>query len=203
MEKNWKINNHGGGGTTIIRDSRVTPFNKIAESSRAWTIECHLVLHLKLLKLLLAEQRTKDNQNHEFSFEFQHLLLMQQLLFLMDQKYFFPMELLLSFNGPANLLNNEPKNPPDWIALDIWTLESFISVHILFWNRFLNFALWLVVSNDSCGKLSPLSIFKPTLKVVPALFLFAVFSLFSCESVNFTFTVFNHLYVVTILLLFL
>ena len=31
-------------------------------------------------------------------------------------------------NGPANLLNNNPKNPPDWIILDIWALESFISI---------------------------------------------------------------------------
>ena len=28
-------------------------------------------------------------------------------------------------NGPANLLNNDPKNPPDWIILEIWALESF------------------------------------------------------------------------------
>ena len=28
-------------------------------------------------------------------------------------------------NGPANLLNKDPKNPPDWIILEIWALESF------------------------------------------------------------------------------
>ena len=28
-------------------------------------------------------------------------------------------------NGPANLLNKDPKNPPDWIILLIWALESF------------------------------------------------------------------------------
>ena len=31
-------------------------------------------------------------------------------------------------NGPSNL----PKNPPDWIILEIWALESFKSVGILF-----------------------------------------------------------------------
>ena len=28
-------------------------------------------------------------------------------------------------NEPANWLNNYPKNPPDWIILEIWALESF------------------------------------------------------------------------------
>ena len=41
-------------------------------------------------------------------------------------------------NGPANLLDNDPKNPPDWIVLEIWALESFISVDILFLSAFLN-----------------------------------------------------------------
>ena len=27
-------------------------------------------------------------------------------------------------NGPANLLNNDPKNPPDWIILEIWALNQ-------------------------------------------------------------------------------
>ena len=36
-------------------------------------------------------------------------------------------------NGPANLLNNDPKNP-DWIMLEIWALESFKSVAILLLN---------------------------------------------------------------------
>ena len=59
----------------------VTPFNKILESSRAWTISlCHLFISLKLLKLL--------SQNRVFSFEFMHHLLNQLLLFLMEQKYF-------------------------------------------------------------------------------------------------------------------
>ena len=27
-------------------------------------------------------------------------------------------------NGPASLLNKDPKNPPDWIILKIWALEK-------------------------------------------------------------------------------
>ena len=59
-------------------------------------------LYLKLLKLLL--------QNHVFSFEFLHQLPKQQLLFLMEPKYFFVKETATFINGPASLLNNEPKN---------------------------------------------------------------------------------------------
>ena len=53
-------------------------------------------------------------------------MVKQQLLFLMDLKYFFANGTAAFIKGPANILNNEPKNPPDWIALDIWALESFI-----------------------------------------------------------------------------
>ena len=28
------------------------------------------------------------------------------------------------FNGPAILLNNEPKNPPNWIILDTWVYKT-------------------------------------------------------------------------------
>ena len=41
-------------------------------------------------------------------------------------------------NGPANLLNNKPKGPPEWIILDIWALNSFISVDLLFSSTFLS-----------------------------------------------------------------
>ena len=46
----------------------------------------------------------------------------------------------------------------------------------------------VVVNNNSCGKLFPLNIFKLILKVVPVLFLTAVFSFFSRVSDNLTFT---------------
>ena len=43
-------------------------------------------------------------------------------------------------NEPVNLLNNYPKNPLDWIILEIWALESFKSVDILLLKAFLCFA---------------------------------------------------------------
>ena len=81
-------------------------------------------------------------------------------------------------NGPANLLNNDPTNPPDGIILDIWALESFKSGDILLLKAFLSFGFCLVVNNNSCGKLFTLTLFKLILRVVPVLFLTAVFSFF-------------------------
>ena len=52
-------------------------------------------------------------------------------------------------NGPANLLNDDPKNPPDWIISEIWALESFMLVDIMLLNAFLNFVFYLVVNNNS------------------------------------------------------
>ena len=74
-------------------------------------------------------------------------------------------------NGPANLLNNYLKNPPDWIILEIWALESFMSGDILLLNAFLCFAFCLVVSNNSWRRSFPLKVFKLILVVVPVLFL--------------------------------
>ena len=90
----------------------------------------------------------------------------------MELKYVLPKEPLLS-NVPANLLKNEPKNPPDWIILDIWDLDNFISVAILFSNTFLSLVFCLIVNNKSCGKffLSEILIF--ILKVAPVCFLTA------------------------------
>ena len=53
-------------------------------------------------------------------------------------KTFFAIGFATFINGPANLLNNDPKNPPDWIILEIWALESFKLVDILLLNAFLS-----------------------------------------------------------------
>ena len=45
-------------------------------------------------------------------------------------KTFFAKGIATLINGPAILLNNDPKNPPDWIILEIWALESFKSVDV-------------------------------------------------------------------------
>ena len=73
-------------------------------------------------------------------------------------------------DGPANLLSNEPKNPPDWIILDIYVLGRSISVDILFSNAFVNFIFCLVVNNNSCVKLFPLNILIFILKLGPVYF---------------------------------
>ena len=51
-------------------------------------------------------------------------------------------------NGPGNLLNKNAKNPADWIILDIWALENFISADTLFSIAFLSFGFCLVVNNN-------------------------------------------------------
>ena len=78
------------------------------------------------------------------------------------------------------------KNPPDWIILEMRALESFKSVDILLLNAFLSFVFCLVVNNNPCGK----SFFTFTfiLRVVPVLFLTAVYSFLSWVSDNLTFT---------------
>ena len=68
--------------------------------------------------------------------------------------------------GPTNL----PKKPPDWMILLICALESFISVDALLLKAFLTFVFCLAVSNNSCGKLFQLTIFKLILEVVSVLF---------------------------------
>ena len=42
-------------------------------------------------------------------------------------KTFFAKRITNFINGTANLLNNDPKNPPDWIIWEIYALESFVS----------------------------------------------------------------------------
>ena len=51
-------------------------------------------------------------------------------------------------NRPANLFNNDGKNPPDWIILEIWVSESFKSVDVLLLNALLNFGFCLAVNNN-------------------------------------------------------
>ena len=54
----------------------------------------------------------------------------------------------------AKLVKQEPKDPSDWIALDIWALLSFIYVDILLAKPFLILVVGLVVKNKSCGNYS-------------------------------------------------
>ena len=60
-------------------------------------------------------------------------------------KTFLAKEIATFINGSANLHNYDPKNPPDWIILEIRTLENFKSVDILLLKAFLSFVFCLVV----------------------------------------------------------
>ena len=91
-------------------------------------------------------------------------------------------------NGPANLLNNLPKSPPDCINFFICALLNFISVAKLLLKAFLNLVFCLVVNNNSCGSLSLLKFLMPNLNVAPSLDLTAFFNLFHCTFVNLQFT---------------
>ena len=51
-------------------------------------------------------------------------------------KTFFAKGTAIFINGPANLLNKDPKNPPDWIILLICALESFMSAVVLLLKAF-------------------------------------------------------------------
>ena len=105
----------------------------------------------------------------------------------MELKHFFVKGIATFINGLANLLNNNPRNPPHWIILEICALESFKSVDILLLNVFLNFGFCFVVSNNSCGKLFQSSIFKFILRVVPVFFFDNIFHFFSCVPDNLRF----------------
>ena len=105
-----------------------------------------------------------------------------------EAETFFAKGIAAFINGPDNLLNNDPKDPPDWIILEIWALESFKSVDILLLNVFLSFVFVLlsvtihVVDHLHQTFLNPFS----------ELFLFYLrqqfLVFFSFISVNFTFT---------------
>ena len=81
-------------------------------------------------------------------------------------KHFFAKGIATFIDGPANLLNNDPKNPPDWVIFKVWAFESFKSVDTLLLNAFLCFVFSLVVSNNSCEKSFPLTIFEFIVRAV-------------------------------------
>ena len=87
------------------------------------------------------------------------------------------------------LPNREPKDPPEWIVLDIWAyidIWSFKSVDILLAKTFLMLVVCLVVRNNSCGRSSSSKVFLFNLNIAPVLFFAADFKLFNCavESCN-------------------
>ena len=74
--------------------------------------------------------------------------------------------------------NQEPKDPPDLIILDIWALLSLISVHILLAKTFLILVVCLLVTNNSCGNTSSSKFFLFNFNIVSFLFFAVDFNLF-------------------------
>ena len=90
-------------------------------------------------------------------------------------------------NGPANLLDNLHKNPPDCIIFLICVLLNFISVAELLLKALRNLVFCLVVNNNSCGCSSLLKFLIPNLNVAPSLDLTTFFNVFNCTFVNLQF----------------
>ena len=90
-------------------------------------------------------------------------------------------------NGPANLLNNLPKNPPDCNIFFICALLNFISVAELLLIALRNLVFCLVVNNNSCGVSFLLKFLIPNLNVAPSLDLTAFLNLFNYTFVNLQF----------------
>ena len=86
----------------------------------------------------------------------------------------------------TKLPNQEPKDPPDGIILDISALLGFISVDILLAKTFLVLVVCLVVRNNSCDNSSSSRFFLYNYNVVPVLFFAADFNLFNCVFVGLT-----------------
>ena len=68
------------------------------------------------------------------------------------------------------LPNQEPKDQPDWIILDIWAIQSFISVEILLAKAFLTLVVCLVVTNNSYRNSLSSKFFLFSLNIAPVLF---------------------------------
>ena len=102
-------------------------------------------------------------------------------------------------NGPASLLNNLPKNPPDCINFFICALLNFILVAKLLLIALRNLVFCLVVNNNPCGSSSLLEFLIPNLNDAPSLDLTAFFNLFICTFVNLQFILVYILFLFNIL----
>ena len=141
----------------------MTSFNKISDSSRAWTIfMTSFIFSFEIIKVGVPEPC--------IFFWIPASIAEAASVIHNGAKIFFAKGTATFISGPVNLFNSDPKNPPDWIILEIWAFESLKSVGILLLNAFLSFAFCLFVKNNSWGWAFPSSIFKFTLKV--ALFCF-------------------------------
>ena len=67
----------------------------------------------------------------------------------------------------TKLPGKEPKDPSDWVILDIWLLLSFVSADILLAKEFLVLVVCLVFRNNWCGNSSSSQFFLINLNNVP------------------------------------
>ena len=88
-------------------------------------------------------------QNYVISFKFPYSIAEAAAVIPKGAKILFANGTATFLKGPANLLDNEPKNYPDLIILDIWASDNFISADMLFSIAFLNLIVCLVVNNNS------------------------------------------------------
>ena len=110
----------------------VTPFSKILESTRAYTVfKISFSSSFEIIKVVVPEPC--------IFFYISVSTAEAAAVIPNGSKIFFAKGTTTFINGPLILVNNEPKNPPDWISLDISALDNFISVDILFWTAFVNF----------------------------------------------------------------
>ena len=109
------------------------PFSKISESSRAWIIFIiSFISSFEIIKVVFPEPF--------IYFFWNPASIVEAAAVIPDgAKTFFAKGIAIFINGPANLLYNDLKNPPDWIILEIWALESIKSVDILLLKAFLTF----------------------------------------------------------------
>ena len=102
----------------------VTLCNKILESSSAWTIFIMSFIFLfEIIKVV-----DKGRPEPCIFFWVYALIAEASAVIPNGAKIFFAKGTATFINGPANLLNTDPKNHPDWIILEIWAVESFMSV---------------------------------------------------------------------------
>ena len=96
----------------------VTHFNKILKSSRAWTIFIMPFICLfEIIKVVAC--KAEDKGWPEPCIWIPASIAEAAAKIPNGAKIFFARGTATLVNGPANLLNNNPKNPPDWIIFEI------------------------------------------------------------------------------------
>ena len=99
----------------------MTLFSKIFESSRAWKILITLVISsFEIIKVAVPEAY--------IFFWIPASITEAAAVIPNGAKTFFAKGRATLINGPTNLLHNDLKKPEDWIILEIWFIESLISV---------------------------------------------------------------------------